>query len=296
MSIKVTWDNFNIVLVDNIILYRSTSPISLGSLPSPLATLAGTALEYTDTTVVRNTMYYYLAAAVKDGKAAYSNNLPYAFVPDTGPGPTELVRGNWEAGYFGSLTAAQFLTSAQLATATARAVTGTISTWYKCASKGKIVYFPDVIANASIQWTGLYASGLIYGTNDNGAYPPTASIIVTPTNQLKTVDVGTHTMRIRVPTGVNESSTIFNASLTPATHINSEIDLLKALGENTYGGADTLPHLFDKTMAAITTNLWTTHWTATSNVRIVPLGTMVGAGTIANNSTGWYPVLELALT
>lgn len=292
MSIKITWDNFNIVASDSIVVYRSDSPITGGALPAPLATLAGDALEYTDTTAVRNAFYYYVVAAVKDGATALSPNLPFAFIPDTGPGPATLARGNWGYGYFGEVAIADFVTPAQLATATARSVTGAFTVWHKFAFKGKVLYTPNVFANTAIQWSALYSSGLIYGTNDNGAYPVGATLNVSPTNQLKRMAVGdgTHQCRIRIPTGGPLSPSQIVSNTTAAGTVGSEMDAICGLGSGSLV-VDAFNHVAGGVIP--TTLAWTQHWFSTSQVRpVVPLS-LVGSNVATTANGAWIPVLEL---
>lgn len=57
MSVKLKWINRS--TPDSILVYRSTSPFDEASLPTALATIAGTFEEYTDGTVAASTTYYY---------------------------------------------------------------------------------------------------------------------------------------------------------------------------------------------------------------------------------------------
>jgi hypothetical protein len=67
MSIRLTWTNR--VLADELRVYRDTVTMDPESLPSPLATLPGSATEYLDETVVVGAAYFYRVAAVKLGES-----------------------------------------------------------------------------------------------------------------------------------------------------------------------------------------------------------------------------------
>lgn len=62
MTIKLDWTDPN-PLESGYKVYRSTSPMSVGALPAPLATLGANATTYTDLSVVDGTTYYYRIGA-----------------------------------------------------------------------------------------------------------------------------------------------------------------------------------------------------------------------------------------
>lgn len=74
MGIRLTWQN-NSALSDAAEVYRSATPMDVGSLPAPLATLAASAVSYDDTSAVDGQTYYYRVAAVRGSSRAVSAEL-----------------------------------------------------------------------------------------------------------------------------------------------------------------------------------------------------------------------------
>ena len=77
MSVTLRWGNPNPVgsLETAVRVYRSTSTIDPGSLPSPLATLAAGTIYYEDTTAVDTTTYYYRVGYVRGSDEAVSGEV-----------------------------------------------------------------------------------------------------------------------------------------------------------------------------------------------------------------------------
>lgn len=63
-SVNLNWDSAG--QIDSYKVYRSTSPMSLSSLPTPIATSV-TTKSYSDTTTTAGNSYYYRVASVKSG-------------------------------------------------------------------------------------------------------------------------------------------------------------------------------------------------------------------------------------
>lgn len=85
MSTILRWTNPNSVgaPVDAVLVYRSTSTIDPESLPSPLATLAGSAIYYEDTTAVDATIYYYRVAFERGSELSVSGEITITAPTDT---------------------------------------------------------------------------------------------------------------------------------------------------------------------------------------------------------------------
>lgn len=191
MSIKLSWPDVNAAVADSIKVYRSTGPIDPLNLPAPLVTLAGNALQYEDTAVVRGTIYYYRVAAFKGADMVISSDQIHGYFPNSGPGPQTILRGDWKRGYFGKVPIAEFLTAADAKAlcglAAGTAVADTILTyWNKFILDGKILFIPPCAATAGVVWKNIYDAGLMYGTDDTGSAPSTAQT-ATATNQRKVV-------------------------------------------------------------------------------------------------------------
>lgn len=207
MSVRISWANAN-ATADSVILYRAAAPFAQTALPAPLVTLAGNATTYDDTTVTRNTVAYYRAKIVKGSEELITPLLTMGHFPDSGPGPQTLLRGNWALGYFGRVPVANMWTIAQFRTATgatglgAAGAESTLTFWHKFIRNGKIIFVPSAImANTTTSWSSLYALGLVYGTNDNGAVPTTLTAMPTPVNQQKIITLGTYSFLVRLPLG-----------------------------------------------------------------------------------------------
>lgn len=67
-------------------IYRSTSPIDVGALPTPLATLGAGQTDYLDTTAGTNTTYFYLIAC-DNAESPAATVFASATVATSGPPP-----------------------------------------------------------------------------------------------------------------------------------------------------------------------------------------------------------------
>lgn len=180
MSIILNWSARG-QTADNIKIYRSTVRDAAGF--SLLVTLPGDAITYEDTTALINKLYYYRVNIVIGAEEVPGMITPNMICPDTGPGPKTLVKGTMEWGYFGKLTAGEFLSSSQLRTTYGgmsnwgTASLNDISYWRKYACNGTIIYIPDscLYLSASAQLLGplnaLYAAGILYGNNNAQKVP-----------------------------------------------------------------------------------------------------------------------------
>lgn len=202
MNITINFDNFNDGLEDGVRIYRATAPIIDNALPAPLATLPPGTKQYVDATAVRGTLYYYRFAAFKGTDELISpNKCVKAIAPeDTGPGPKILKMGDWDLGYFGFCTSAEFMTYGSLSGALGIA-TGTESAdvgWLKVAYKGKVLFIARGGLRYSIVYNDLYQAGAVFGTNNNGLVVPTGA---TATNQYRPLNVGDFTFTPRLLKG-----------------------------------------------------------------------------------------------
>lgn len=123
---------------------------------------------------------------------------------DTGPGPTDLIgyykaSDGRETGYYGMLTAADFINSAALKSAiglTAGTVYNSSPRWGKFLLDGKTVFIAlDDTINAA-GWKYYYQLGCVYGDGTTGKYPPAGLAGVV---QNKTISFGDHTYAVRLP-------------------------------------------------------------------------------------------------
>lgn len=211
MSIRLTFTNPN--TADSVKIYRATAPISLDALPEPLATLPGDATTFSDVTAVRNTVYYYVIASFKGSDVLFTPNQQYGYFPDTGPGPSRLLRGNWNEGYFGTVSQSELFAPGELCSALSfsPSISSVTSPWHKFIIDGKILFIPDQ-SFANSTWYELYNAGLVYGTDDNGAYP--TGLVSTPKNQMKTVTKAGRSYIVRLLKGSTAPTTEYLTDFT----------------------------------------------------------------------------------
>jgi len=91
------------------------------------------------------------------------------------PGNQKLVEGDKDAGFFGFVTAADFINGDDLAAAIGLS-TGvsqfTNTPWLKYMWKGKVCFTPLKTIRRSIDWDSIYNVGAVYGSGDEGILPP----------------------------------------------------------------------------------------------------------------------------
>lgn len=74
MPITLTWNDTNTTETGHKV-YRSLSPMTVGSLPAPIATLGTNVTSYVDADVVAGETYYYRVAAVRNASEAVSSEI-----------------------------------------------------------------------------------------------------------------------------------------------------------------------------------------------------------------------------
>lgn len=200
MKLTLRWSNLN-VLPTTTDIFRSASPIDPQALPAVHASV-NASLEQFEDDVVYGQRYYYMFRNRNSKGSVLSNNIEAWGLPYTGPGPQNLLRGDYSRGYFGQVGKKDFISSYDLCNAIDPAVFSLVYavqeiTWHKFAYKGKILFIPNGAIN-QIQPTfaQLYALGIVYGSNDNGRAIPAGSA---PRNQYRTVDIGNDSFVIRLP-------------------------------------------------------------------------------------------------
>lgn len=225
MPIKLDWIDHN-VGADSRKVYRSLTKINQGNLGTPLATLAGNALTYTDNTVQRGVTYHYVVTTVVGTDEAPSAEYIIAYIPYTGPGPQTLLRGTWEYGYFGRIPLEDLFSSVEFVAAcdmtglcTPNAVTGNY--WHKIVYKGKILFFPNNHIANSLTFTTLYQRSLVYGALPNASWPPAIKTALGTIDQNKVISSMTHKFVVRLPT---TRSNMLSTSVTVADLRGGEID------------------------------------------------------------------------
>lgn len=304
MSVTLTWGSANAAIAESINVYRSLTPMDVNALPTALATVAGSTTSYNDPTAVRNTVYYYIVGHVRAGQELLSPQLVQGHFPDSGPGPQTLLRGDWNLGYFGTLTPAQMTTPSLLNAVlpfTNVAGDGGITLWHKFVRKGKILFMPNG-SFSSAQFWDLYKAGFIFGTNDNGSFPfaLNSSAIqgyTGPYNQYKVMPIGAYSFIVRSLKASEKATSSYIAAVADSP--GSEwSDLMGRLGltSATWSPQDKWN---DIAPTAANSSTFTQHFTSASYAAVVGntnyfdvlSGTAISAGSYPQ--PGWLPVFEL---
>lgn len=72
-SVILTWEVTN--TTQEVRVFKSTTPFDLESMPTPIATLTGDAVSYTDDDVIEDDVFYYMTASVCESFTLYSNEV-----------------------------------------------------------------------------------------------------------------------------------------------------------------------------------------------------------------------------
>ncbi|QVW28667.1 putative virion structural protein [Erwinia phage pEa_SNUABM_8] len=205
MTIRLSWPSQVDKALTGIEIYRKVgwnATIDVYNPGTPLATLAGDAVEFVEdvANLTSKTIYKYWVAAVKGSERLFSQPITQGFFLDTGPGPQTLKRGDWYAGYFGTLTNAEFFNSTeikqQLPVAKGNLFQYDPPIWYKFVYKGRIIFVPNSRHASGYAFTDAYSQGMAYGTEDNGLIVPTGK---NPIKQDTKITKDGRTYRVRLP-------------------------------------------------------------------------------------------------
>ena len=300
MSIKVEWDDVN-ATTEEYYVYRSATPILDSALPAPLATIPSGTKTYLDLAVSRNTMYYYRIGSKVGADINLSANKALAYVPYVGPGPQQIIRGNWDLGYFGRIPINDLFVPLDLQQifglgGGVYAPTNTMY-WLKFAYKGKVIYVASHPLVINITWQSLYLAGLVYGNMPEANWPayPKTTYGVVP--QGKTLIRGQDQFVFRMPA----------SRLVPGSTGSAAADLIggeyDALIMAAYGITvnNFNPYRLDDVESMGTS--FTSEFTSASGGACITRGTSgvttpdsqsssAASSTVAT-TTGWRPVLEL---
>ncbi|QVW55048.1 hypothetical protein pEaSNUABM29_00004 [Erwinia phage pEa_SNUABM_29] len=237
--------------------------------------------------------------------AAFTGSLYFSYqteqigyYPNSGPGPKYLLAGDTLMGYFGRVTAAEFIARQAFVTATGLTgytqYVGGNEGWYKFYYQGSVVYIPVSPVASNISWQMIYQAGMAYGTDNNGKYSyPVAS----PVNQSKIIPIqtpeGRFYIRPRLPTStMNDPDTVTTSPPTAAQYAGSILGMMIKVRngewESNTSGEWTAYIVCQNTMSTNTTN----HRLATMASTI---WNAVQKG-LAATTQYWWPVVELVDT
>lgn len=208
MSIKLDWSIAKLGTGYHARIYRSLVPLRNAEKGTVLVDMAAGADTYTDSTAPINKVIYYRIAFVNTsgvesmGPIQAKGNFPNG----TGPGPREILRGDWNTGYFGKVLVADMISGTDLKAAlglttgfTAGLTDVQLSYYHKWVIEGEIIFVPPGMLVKNISWVQAYNLGLMYGTNDNG---PAATMGITglvAKNQLTRLTLENGTFHVRTP-------------------------------------------------------------------------------------------------
>ncbi|QXO10069.1 hypothetical protein pEaSNUABM37_00108 [Erwinia phage pEa_SNUABM_37] len=229
MSITLNWNNRG-QTVTAVKIYRGTSRMVASTL---LTTINSAAITYTDDTAANDTLYYYKVALVINGEEVSGSLRPMVAFTNLGPGPTTLISGTAEFGYFGKMTPLEFFTGSGLRSAVGTApqywtsYTTEITWWRKYAYFGKILYVPDLpiyttasANNSAI--SALYTAGMLYG---HGKTDKNSIITVAATVQNKKVVKDSYEFLIKAP-----SANIYTDPTTSFMNLTPSLDYYQSEG------------------------------------------------------------------
>lgn len=173
MSIKFTFANTNnSASASGVRVYRSTSTFTSGSLPAVKAELPVDAVEYIDSTAVLGTDYYYMFQLWRnDGtgeESIFTAIIHKRAVQESGAGVEVPTAGDTWYGYFGEITAANFISGSALATAlglSAGTLINDTTNWLKFAYRNKYLFVPKLPIRHSVSKNQLATANAVDGSH-----------------------------------------------------------------------------------------------------------------------------------
>lgn len=299
MSIKIDWVDPNVGTTEYKI-YRQETPILDNALPAPLVTLPGGTLTYTDTTVVRNKLYYYRVGAQNGSDFTLSPNKPLAYMPYTGPGPTELLRGDWALGFFGRVKQTDLFSIQEMKTVAnnpSLIMLDNGMVWLKFVYKGKILFIASQMIGHSATWQSMYQAGVVYGDIPEANWPAWVKTNFGIIPQNKTMRKGDHLFNLRYPTSRAVMSNTGNAQ---ADTTGGEFDKIIAYAYTTrfipdtdgYGQLDDVAHA--SSMYSHTADVYGSYGVSRGGANVDNV-TSNSSLTATSTALGWRPLLDLIL-
>lgn len=146
MPIRLKWKNIN-TGSSVVKIYRGVTPVDTGALPDPIVTISNGALSYLDEVPKYGESFYYLFSVTVNGRTLLSTNRLYRCMIDLGPGPQDLVMGDFKMGYFGTVACSDI---------GVRPETWTINpgynfyTMHKIVRNGRIHYVSGTMVNSTV--------------------------------------------------------------------------------------------------------------------------------------------------
>jgi hypothetical protein len=213
MGIRIEWVDPNQANAP-VSIYRSENKmLDDNNLPEPIAVVPSNTGFYLDEDIIRNKLYYYRVATPGvegSGELVITPNKGLMFMPYTGPGPKNIIRGDYEFGIFGrmpmgNLFSAQELVSWSGIDVITETVPGIPNEWVKFIHKGKIYFTPTMPIATKVSWLSLYNAGLVYGEIPKVEWPPLVKDTYPFVPQNKTISLREHLFGVRFPTSRKNS-------------------------------------------------------------------------------------------
>lgn len=201
MSIVLNWRQQPGQTLDSIEIYRYGTPrqnVDPNNPGTPIVVLPGNAVTYEDTTTDAFATYQYRIVSVKGTDKVMGMPIVQGDFPYTGPGPQELIRGDWWRGYFGTLSNTEFILNAGELNGLIgfTAWNQNVTLFHKFVYKGRILFIPDSGTRSGTTWREQYNLGLMWGTDDTGRRIPSG---LTGVNQRKTFNKDGFEYVLRLP-------------------------------------------------------------------------------------------------
>lgn len=308
MAIAINWVDRNIT-VDKFRVYRASTPILDGALPAVLAEVPAGTYSYLDLTAVRNQVYHYRVSAVVGAEETLSANMPLAYMPYTGPGPQQLLRGDWSLGTFGRMKAEDLFTAAELCSMQKNALilpatdSRMMTSWIKMVYNGKILFVPDQCVSYSggnWTWADLYKEGLVYGQDDPSTWSAQLKTTYGVIPQNFQVTNGKDVFVVRLP---GSRVGALTASAVPANQYGGEFDFINAPLFLQRVLASNIASMDDIVLIGSAQLIFTKDVTTTAGDTVIIRGTGIAqpdqVTTALYNGTvtfySWRPILELVL-
>lgn len=161
-------------------------------------------------------------------------DAPSASLFGAGPGPNVLTKGDSNAGYFGAVSQDDFIGFWDLANDLV--VPGSFVTgyqnglWLKYAYQGKTLFVAQQSIMTGVSWSTLYQLGIVYGSDDYGAYP-----VGSPVLQNKRVTFNDVTYRVRLITGSTDDPSLAEDGVSTTHPYLSESEWTKLIVPVTNG-------------------------------------------------------------
>ncbi|AXF51139.1 putative virion structural protein 13 [Salmonella phage SPAsTU] len=208
MALKLSWKNTNVV-ANSVVIYRGDAPLDSSALPEPLVELTGGETSWIDEDAAFGNTYYYVFGVKTANDLVLTPNQQVLVADNRGVGPSTLMYGDDNIGYYGTVLTADFVTNLDVVAAgkSTNGLPSSLATfvWHKFVRNGKILYMPSTTLG-DVSYTNLYHAGFVHGIDAEFPEGILSTTGLTPTNQLTTFEFKGSTYKIRLMRGYNDGS------------------------------------------------------------------------------------------